>query len=276
MKIPFVKMHGLGNDFAIFDARAQAVDFSREQIRALGHRHTGIGFDQMVVILQPVSLETDAFIRIYNVDGSEVGACGNASRCVADLLNKKFKKSRLVIETKAAKLICESRGDVWCVDMGAVKLDWQDIPLSKACDTADIPFVLDNLSQPVGVNVGNPHAVFFVPDISKIDLARLGPMIEHDPLFPERVNVEIAEVMDAHTIKMRVWERGAGLTLACGTGACATAIAALRRGLINRPTGRSIEVVQEGGSLWIDWRETDNHVLMTGAVAEVFTGEVVI
>jgi diaminopimelate epimerase len=271
MKYPFIKMHGLGNNFAIFDGRENGSNFLPEQIRNLGHRQTGIGFDQMIVILLPVNTNSDAFIKIYNADGSEASACGNASRCVAHLLNKNIKKDTLIIETKVTNLICEPRSDLWCVDMGLVNMDWQRIPLSQPCDTLHVPFAMGGLSDPVAVNVGNPHVVFFVPDIDQIDLARLGPQIEHAPLFPERVNVEIAQVINSSTIKMSVWERGAGLTLACGTGACATAIAAIRRGLVPRGV---IEVVQTGGSLFIDWRESDNHVLMTGPVAEVYRGEV--
>jgi diaminopimelate epimerase len=271
MKKTFVKMHGLGNDFAIFDARAGHFDLTADQIRFMGHRQTGIGFDQLVVIYQAVKDDTQAFIRIYNADGSEVGACGNASRCVAHLLNKDLKKDQLVIEIKSTKLVCAPRGDLWCVDMGPVKTEWQDIPLSAACDTLSIPFKLENLPEPVGVNVGNPHAVFFMDDINSVDVARLGPVIENHPLFPERVNVEFAQVTGPGKINMTVWERGAGMTLACGTGACATAIAAIRRGLMPRGP---IEILQKGGSLTIDWRESDNHVLMTGPVAEVFRGEI--
>jgi diaminopimelate epimerase len=271
MKKTFVKMHGLGNDFAIFDARAGHFDLTAEQIRFMGHRQTGIGFDQIVVIYKPVNADTVAFVRIYNADGSEVGACGNASRCVAYFLNKELKKNQIIIETKATKLVCEPRGDLWSVDMGPVRTEWQDIPLASACDALSIPITLENLPQPVGVNVGNPHAVFFMDDLRAVDVARLGPLVEHHPLFPERVNVEFAQIIGPGQIRMTVWERGAGMTLACGTGACATAIAAIRRELMPRGP---IEILQKGGSLTIDWRENDNHVLMTGPVAEVFRGEV--
>jgi diaminopimelate epimerase len=270
MKKTFVKMHGLGNDFAIFDGRKDGFSLSAKQIRALGNRGTGIGFDQTVVIVPPKASGTDAFLRIYNADGSEVGACGNATRCIADLLMREKKKEKVVLETKAGRLAAWRTGDKVTVDMGAARLDWQDIPLSREADTLSLPITKGNLKQPVAVNMGNPHAVFFVPSAESVALETLGPKIEHHDLFPERTNVEAAEVLSRKKIRMRVWERGTGITQACGTGACAVAVAGVRRGLADR----KVEIVLDGGSLHIEWRESDGHVLMTGPAETAFTGEI--
>lgn len=264
----FIKMHGLGNDFAIFDGRAQKPDFTLAQIRALGDRRRGIGFDQMVIIDPPKSPGTDAFLRIFNADGGEVGACGNATRCIAKLLIAELKKPEVVLETKAARLKAKMSGDKVTVDMGIVNLEWQQIPLSREENTLYLVLSVGGLKQPVAVNVGNPHAVFFVENAAAIDLETLGPKIEHDPLFPERTNVEVAQVLSPTKIRMRVWERGVGITQACGTGACAAAVAGVRRGL----TERKVVVELDGGELEIEWRESDGHVLMTGDVAEVYRG----
>jgi diaminopimelate epimerase len=270
MKKSFVKMHGLGNDFAIFDGRKDGFTLTPKQIRALGSRGTGIGFDQTVIIGLPKNPASDAFLRIYNADGSEVGACGNATRCIAALLMDEKKKDKVVLETKADRLMAWRAGDKVTVDMGKARLDWKDIPLSREADTLSLPVTKGNLKQPVAVSMGNPHAVFFVDSVEAVALQTLGPKIEHHPLFPERTNVEAAEILSRKKIRMRVWERGTGITQACGTGACAVAVAAVRRGL----TDRKVEIVLDGGSLHIEWRESDGHVLMTGAVATAFTGEV--
>jgi len=273
MKNAFVKMHGLGNDFAIFDGRPAPLDISPEQIAALGTRRRGIGFDQMVIIDPPKSAGSDAFLRIYNADGTEVGACGNATRCIARLLAQELAKPDVVLETKAARLdaVIKKNNKV-SVDMGPVYLDWKDIPLSQEEDTLSLSVQEGVLKHPVGVNVGNPHAVFFLQhaDIETVPLDRLGPKVENHPLFPEKVNVEIAHVINHGKIRMRVWERGVGITEACGTGACAVAVAGVRRGL----TSRKVTVILDGGELEIEWRESDNHVIMTGPVTEVYRGEV--
>jgi diaminopimelate epimerase len=266
----FIKMHGLGNDFAIFDGRKEAVNFSAEQIRAMGDRRTGIGFDQMVIIYPQKSRESDVFLRIYNTDGSEVGACGNATRCIAKRLIAELGKTEVILETKAARLRAKMAGNKVTVDMGNVYLKWQEIPLSHEENTDSLNFSEGGLVQPVAVNVGNPHAVFFVPDAARIALETVGPKIERHSLFPERINVEVAQVLSPSKIRMRVWERGAGITRACGTGACAVAVAGVRRGL----TGRKVTVELDGGSLDIEWRESDNHVLMTGDAEEVYTGQI--
>ena len=272
MKNSFIKMHGLGNDFAIFDARSQALSIPVARIQALGDRRTGIGFDQLVIIDPAKSAGTDAYLRIYNNDGSEVGACGNATRCIAQLLIDDLKNEKIVLETKAARLEGSQRHDKIMVDMGEVHLGWKDIPLSEDQDTLSLKVEEGALKHPVGVNVGNPHAVFFMhhEDIENVPLEKLGPKVENHPLFPEKVNVEVAHVINRGKIRMRVWERGAGITRACGTGACAVAVAAVRRGL----TSRKVTVILDGGELDIEWRESDNHVLMIGAVAESYRGEV--
>jgi diaminopimelate epimerase len=260
---PFRKMHGLGNDFIIFDARDRALSLSEEQIKRLCHRQTGIGCDQLIV-MEP-SARADVFMRIYNADGSQVAACGNASRCVAELAGR----SHTSIETKAGLLEAHIDGKTPTVDMGEPKFDWRDIPLSLAMDTLHMPVGWDLLSDPCAVNVGNPHVIFFVEDVKKIDLARQGPLIERDHLFPERINVNIAQIVDRHEIRLRVWERGAGLTLACGTGACATTVMAVRRKL----TERRVMVHLPGGILTIEYTE-NGRMLMGGPVATAYTGAV--
>lgn len=240
-----------------------------DRIRHLADRRTGIGFDQMVIIDPAKSKITDAFLRIYNADGSEVGACGNATRCIAKLLLAEMKKSEVVLETKAAQLRASMVGDQVTVDMGLVYLDWKEIPLSREENTLSLSILEENIKQPVAVNVGNPHAVFFVENVDTINLERVGPKVENASLFPERINVEVAQVLSPAKIRMRVWERGVGITQACGTGACAVAVAGVRRGL----TERKVSVILDGGILEIEWRESDNHVLMTGAATEVYRGE---
>jgi len=271
MKKTFIKMHGLGNDFVIFDGREGAPLFMpAEKIRALGDRRTGVGFDQMVIIDPPKSQDADVFMRIFNSDGGEVGACGNATRCVADLLMREKGTDKAVMETAAGCLSAvRADGHSVCVDMEKVRFGWQEIPLSHEEDTLSLPISVQMLQNPVAVNVGNPHAVFFVQQLDDVPLEKLGPGIETHHYFPEKTNVEAVEVLSRDHIRMRVWERGVGITRACGTGACAAAIAAVRRGL----TDRVVKVDLEGGQLFIEWREADNHVLMTGAATEVFRGE---
>jgi len=274
----FIKMHGLGNDFVVIDTAGSPCAIGHDAARALADRHTGIGCDQLILVEPPAQAGAAAFMRIFNADGSEVAACGNASRCVARLLFARDKSRETVIETGAGLLrawrteaathpFSDSDPLDVAVDMGPALLDWSDIPLASACDTAHLPLVRGPLSDPVGVGMGNPHAVFFVADAAGIPLAELGPLLEHDPLFPERANIGVAEISGKDRLRLRVWERGAGLTLACGTGACAAAVAAHRRGL----TGRTVEVTLDGGTLVIEWR-ADNHVVMTGPTAIAFRG----
>jgi diaminopimelate epimerase len=272
----FVKMHGLGNDFVVVDARLQPFPVDEARARAIADRHTGIGCDQLIVMEVPSPSGTggrtaaDVVMRIRNADGGEVAACGNASRCVAELVMRETGRDHVIIETGAGLLDAErAEGGRIAVDMGEAKLDWRDIPLAKPMDTNHVDLSLGPLKDPVGVSMGNPHAVFFVDDLAKIDIASLGPVLERHPLFPERANIGVAQVISREKIRLRVWERGAGLTRACGTGACAALVAAARRGL----TGRRAIVAVDGGELEIEWLK-DGHVVMTGPAAISFTGEI--
>ena len=266
--IPFTKMHGLGNDCVIIDARSDPVLLSEDSIRLIADRRHGVGCDQLVMLEPPKNGNADVFLRFYNSDGSEAGACGNATRCIASRLMQAQRTDRITLQTAAGLLSAhiDGRGMV-AVDMGEARLGWRDIPLSHDMDTLTLDLAAGPYSGPAAVGMGNPHCVFFVADAEAVDLAGLGPKVEHDPLFPQRTNVEFVTVLDRNRVRMRVWERGAGITRACGSGACAVAVAAARRGL----TGRSIEVILDGGSLFIEWRD-DNHVVMGGPVAFVFTG----
>ncbi len=262
MRVPFVKMHGLGNDFVVLDGRAQAIPAVDSAFAAaLADRKTGIGCDQLIV-LEP-SNTADFRMRIFNADGSEVEACGNATRAVG-LLNS----APALIETLGGLLTTTPTRAGIAVDMGLPRLEWNEIPLAYAMDTLNMPVAWEDLENPVAVNVGNPHVIFFVADCDAVDLGRLGPLIETDPLFPNRVNVNVATVTARDAIRLRVWERGVGLTRACGTGACATAVAAMRRGLTNR----RVTVTLPGGVLMIEWRE-DGQIIMTGPATESFRGE---
>ena len=268
MRLRFTKMHGLGNDFVVIDARSRPVVLDDDQRRRIADRRRGIGCDQLIVLER--STRADVFMRIYNPDGSEAGACGNATRCVAGRLMAERGVERIVVETISGLLETNAadRGDI-AVDMGEARTDWRDIPVAQECDTLHLPLALGSLSDPVGVNVGNPHAVFFVSDVSAINLEHVGPQLEHAPLFPQRANIEVVQLLAPDLLRMRVWERGAGITQACGSGACAVLVAAARRGL----TGRKAEVVLDGGTLTIEWLE-NNHVLMTGGWTTSFQGEI--
>jgi diaminopimelate epimerase len=258
----FHKMHGLGNDFALFDAREAPLPMTAARARAIADRSTGIGCDQ-IIILEPSTL-ADLAMRIWNADGSEVEACGNATRCVPILLGR-----RVSIETKGGLLDAEPAGTGASVDMGAPRFDWNAIPLAYAVDTADMPVGWEGLDHPAAINVGNPHIVFFVDDAAAVPLDRLGPQIENDPLFPERVNVTVAAVAGPSHLVARTWERGAGLTRACGTAACATGVAAIRRGLVTGP----VRIDLPGGPLTIDWAPGGT-IRMTGPATHVYRGEI--
>ncbi|MBK8209344.1 MAG: diaminopimelate epimerase [Rhodospirillales bacterium] len=266
--LSFVKMHGLGNDFVVVDARASTFAPDAARVRALADRRTGVGCDQLIVVEPPKNTLADAFMRIRNADGGEVGACGNATRCVAALLMREKGRTHAIIETAAGLLDAEAREDGSIgVDMGRVAFDWRDIPLAEAVDTLHLPVEAGPLRDGMAVNVGNPHAVFFVDDVEHLALEHFGPLIERHPMFPERTNVGAAQILGHDRLRLRVWERGVGLTRACGTGACAAAVAAAKRGL----TERTVAVDLDGGSLRIEWLR-DDHVLMTGPVATAFTG----
>ena len=259
--LPFLKMHGLGNDFVVIDARAGGGTVTPALARALGDRHRGVGFDQLVLI--ETDPQADARLTFYNADGSVAGACGNATRCVARLILDETGTTQLTLRTARGLLAAEEAGDgLTRVNMGALQLDWADLPLARATDTLHLPLPGD----PVAVGMGNPHCVHFVPDAEAVDVATLGARIEHDPLFPQATNVEFASLTAPDRLRMRVWERGTGITLACGSGTCATAVAAHLRGL----TGRRVTVDVDGGTLEVDWR--DDGVWMTGPTALVFRG----
>lgn len=263
MRVDFTKMHGLGNDFVVLDARTERLPALDNAIaRAISDRHTGIGCDQLI-LLEP-SDAADFRMRIFNSDGGEVEACGNASRAVALLHG-----TAASVETSGGVIRVEPRGDGngASVDMGEPRFEWDAIPLAYAMDTLSMPVGWDDLGQPGAVNVGNPHVIFLVDDTDAVPLDRIGSEIENDPLFPERVNVNVATIIDRGHILLRVWERGVGLTRACGTGACATAVHAMRRGLVER----EVTVTLPGGDLVIAWGE-DQRIRMTGPAAESFRG----
>ena len=271
----FLKMNGLGNDFIVVDAREAAFAPAPDQIRAWGDRASGVGFDQLISIEK--SDAGDAFMRVWNSDGGTVETCGNALRCVAWVLNRDAADRTLKIDTlggatRARVLRADATTGTASVDMGKPRLNWREIPLSEEMDTLRLelkvgPYDAPLYHTPCAVSMGNPHVVFFVDDVEAVDVAATGSLIENHPLFPEGVNVEFAQVIDRNTIRMRVWERGAGITKACGTGACATLVACARRGL----TDRAAAVIMDGGPLHIQWADND-HVFMTGPVEVEFEG----
>ncbi|MEJ0017956.1 MAG: diaminopimelate epimerase [Acetobacteraceae bacterium] len=267
----FLKMHGCGNDFVVFDERDGSLGLTSRRAAAIADRRTGVGCDQFIAIEPPPpGSNADAFMRIRNPDGSEAGACGNATRCVAHLLAQESGRRVQVIRTVAGNLPSEALPDGRVrVDMGPARLDWADVPLARPMDTLHLDLAAGPVADPAAASMGNPHATFFVADVAHLAVADLGPRLEHDPLFPERANIGFAQILAPDRMRLRVWERGAGLTLACGSGACAALVNAHRRGL----TGRRATVAVDGGELEIEWR-SDGHVLMTGPVATSFTGEI--
>ena len=264
--LPFRKMNGLGNDFVVLDARREAIDLIAAQAVAIADRRRGVGCDQ-ILIMKP-SAGADCFMEIINPDGTFSSACGNGTRCVARLLINETGAKVVRIKTDAGVLVCEDVDDGRSVrvNMGAPKFDWREIPMAESGDTLNIPF--PNLPDACAVNMGNPHVVFFVENVEKVDLARTGPTIENHPLFPERTNTEFCQVLGEHKIRMRVWERSAGITQACGSGACAVLVAAVRRGLVKDYA----EIILDGGVLHIEWRTSDSCVYMTGPTQHSFSG----
>ncbi len=261
MLVPFIKMHGLGNDFVVLDGRVEALPkLTPAFAGALADRRTGIGCDQLVVLESSTKAALKA--RFFNQDGGEVESCGNATRAIGLLLGHPA-----LIETLGGLIEVTPCGADIGVDMGKPRFEWDQIPLAYAMDTHTLPVAWDALDSPTAANVGNPHVIFFTPDCAAIKLDRLGPEIEHDPLFPERVNVNVATIVSRDRIRLRVWERGVGETRACGTGACATAVGAMRRGLIER----AVTVSLIGGDLRIEWTAADR-ILMTGPAVESFRG----
>ena len=265
MKTGFHKMHGLGNDFVVIDARVTPVDMPRARAHAIADRKTGIGFDQLIV-LEPSTI-ADVKMRIFNADGGEAEACGNAARCIALLMD-----GPADIETQGGILHTEPGDARATVTLLPPAFDWECIPLAMPMDTRDMPVgwpVNDGmLERPAAVNVGNPHVIFFVEDCDAVDLEAIGPVIENDPLFPERINVNVASITGPNSLKLRVWERGVGITRACGTGACATAVAAIRAGRVASPAIVSLP----GGDLTIEWAQGQS-IRMSGAATYVFSGE---
>ncbi|UWQ95910.1 diaminopimelate epimerase [Rhodobacteraceae bacterium M385] len=258
--LTFLKMHGLGNDFVVIDARDGDRVMTPALAQGLGDRHRGVGFDQLAVI--ETGDDSDLRLTFWNADGSVAGACGNATRCVARREMELTGRDRITLRTERGLLEAVDAGDgLTSVNMGAPLLEWQDVPLAHACDTLNLP--IDG--TPVATGMGNPHCTFFVDDANAVDLEGLGARFEHDPLFPERTNVQFAHVIGPDHLRMRVWERGVGVTLASGSSSCAVAVAAARRGL----TGRRVRLTLDGGEIAIDWRE--DGVWMTGPTAHVFT-----
>jgi len=264
--LPFIKMHGAGNDFVVLDARTDAVCLTQAQSTLLADRRRGIGCDQ-IILIEPAPT-ADAFMRILNADGSEAGACGNATRCVAALLAAETGARALTIQTNAGLLTAVIKGpNLVEIDMGEPRLDWQDIPLSEPMDTLNLRLALGPVENPAACSMGNPHATFFVDDFKHLALETIGPRLETARIFPDRANIGFARIDAPDRIRLRVWERGAGLTLACGSGACAALVNAHRRGL----AARRADIEMDGGLLTITWRD-DNHVLMDGPVAFTYAG----
>jgi diaminopimelate epimerase len=271
----FVKMNGIGNEIVVVDLRKDAAKITADEARAVAAPNAA-PYDQLMALYPPRTPGTDAFIRIYNNDGSEAGACGNGMRCVASLVSDETGKSTLAFETSAGILNCWKGADgLFTVDMGKPRFAWNEIPLAEEFrDTRAIelqigPIDAPVLHSPAVVNMGNPHAIFWVDDVNAHDLGRFGPLLENHPIFPERANITLAHIVSRDAMIIRTWERGAGLTKACGSAACAAAVAAARL----KRTNRKVNVTLPGGDLTIDWREKDDHVLMTGAVAFEFAGK---
>ena len=272
-ELAFTKMHGLGNDFVVIDARAgkpgAGIAIGDAVAAAIADRHTGIGCDQLIVVEDAPGADADAFMRIRNADGGEVDACGNATRCVGAVLLGESGADTVRIRTGADLLtVTRADGGLVTVDMGVPRLGWDDVPLAMAADTLHLDIERGPLADPAAASMGNPHATFFVDDADAVPISVLGPELEVDPMFPERANIGIAQMLAPDRMRLRVWERGAGLTPACGTGACAAVVNASRRGLANR----RMVVEMDGGELLIDWREDTGHVFMTGPAETSFAG----
>ena len=266
MRIPFVKMHGLGNDFVIFDD-IDGLTLTPEILQKIAHRQLGVGFDQLIVLKK--SAAADVRMDIYNSDGSMAGACGNATRCIGHLVGQRLGLKWVSIDTDGGLLKAQNiSANFVRVNMGQPEFGWREIPLASDTTSFDLDFPAIGLMDGFALSIGNPHVVFFGKDWSDEQVQTLGPKIENDPIFPNKVNVSFAKIMDDKTIELKTWERGAGYTLACGTGACATAVAAISKKL----TGRKVDVQMRSGSVTIEW-DDKNDVWMSGPVAKAFQGE---
>ncbi len=269
MKTPFLKMHGTGNDFVVLDARTRGLSIDADTAKRLSDRHFGIGCDQLLLLEK--TDKADVRMRIFNADGSEISTCGNASRCVADFIMRESGGDKASIETSAGIVTGTRDGELIKVNMGAPRFGWQQIPLSESRNTEHLGLAEGLLMDPVAVNMGNPHAVFFVRDLYHIKMAEWGPKLENNPLFPQRANISAVQVLSPDRVKMVVWERGAGLTMACGSAACAAVVA----GTLREVTNRKIDVELPGGTLQVEWQQNESgDVLMSGPVAYVFEGEI--
>ncbi|MEM7520105.1 MAG: diaminopimelate epimerase [Pseudomonadota bacterium] len=258
--LPFMKMHGLGNDFVVLDARASAMVVTGDMAKGVAHRHFGVGFDQLAVLSRGTE---DGHLTFFNADGSMSSACGNATRCIARYLFDDAGKNLVRLTTDRGVLIAEDRGnEITAVNMGQPLLNWKDVPLAREMDTLTLPME----GGPTATGMGNPHCSFFVDNVAAVDLSKMGPRVEHDPLFPERTNVQFAQLVGKDHLRMRVWERGVGITLASGSSSCAVAVAAARKGL----TGRNVRIDLDGGTLHVEWQE--DGVWMIGPTMHVFNG----
>jgi diaminopimelate epimerase len=265
----FLKMHGAGNDFVVLDGRAAPLALTAAQARFIADRRRGVGCDQIVII--ETDPEADAYMRILNADGTESATCGNATRCIAALLAEDSGARFVTIRTASGLLACEILGPGLVeADMGAPRLEWGDIPLAQPADTLHLKLAFGPVEDAAACSMGNPHATFFVPDLTHLNIEVIGPILEKSRMFPERANIGFAVVESPELVRLRVWERGAGLTMACGSGACAALVNAHRRGL----TGRSAKLVLDGGELIVTWREADGHVLMRGPAVTAFAGTI--
>ena len=269
MIINYTKMHGLKNDFIIIDARAKKIFSNKKYIQKISNRKKGLGCDQLVIIEKPKKKKTSAFIKFYNSDGSITKACGNATRCVAFLLMKEFKRKKIALETESTLVNAFlTKNNQVSVDIGKAYFKWKQIPLKRKVNINKVNFNIDSYINPTLINVGNPHIIFFMQNLKKINLKKVGPKIEKNPLFPERINVNFAKILKNNKIELRVWERGAGITKACGTGASATAVAAIKNKLINK---RICYIHMDGGKLKIEYKK-NGHIVMTGPIKTVKKG----
>ena len=269
MIINYIKMHGLKNDFIIIDARTKKIFLNKKNIKKISDRKKGLGCDQVVIIEKPKKKKTSAFIKFYNADGSITKACGNATRCVAFLLMKEYKTKKIALETESTLLNAFlAKNNQVSVDIGKAYFKWKQIPLKRKININKINFNVDSYIKPALVNVGNPHIIFFMKNLKKINLKKIGPKIEKNYLFPERINVNFAKILKNNKIELRVWERGVGITKACGTGASATAVAAIKNKLINK---RICYIHMDGGKLKIEYKK-NGHIVMTGPTKTIKKG----